>query len=206
MPQNPLAATVAINSAKQQATLRMGAGGASLLSSMLHGSMYEQSFAKNLFMGANPSAVTTSAALATTYVGLCLSNPANSGQNLVLRTVSGGLIAAPAALTGFNLITGFLAAGITVHTTALTPISTLIGSGDVSAAHLDSACTLVGTPAWTLPLAETPAATSVVFFSQDLQGAVILQPGAYAAIGTTIAGPATGFMGGFQWEEAPIAG
>src|SRR3974390_2254065 len=40
------------------------------------------------FSCANPSAVTSSAALATTYVGLCLSNPAGSGVNFVPKRVT----------------------------------------------------------------------------------------------------------------------
>jgi hypothetical protein len=155
----------------------------------------------NTFLGANPSGVTTSAALATTYVGLVVSNPAASGINVVLRRVSGVTIVAPAALLGFNLITGWSAAGIVTHTTALVPFSRIIGTGPTPKANLDSAATLVGTPVFTMPLAETSASAALVNFSVDLEGAVILPPGAYAAIGTTIAGPAAGFMGAFQWEE-----
>ena len=86
---------------------------------------------RQLFMGANPSGVTTSAALATTYVGLCLSNPAGNASggkpiNLLVRRVSGVVIVAPAAVLAFNLITGYAAGGVTVHTTALTPFSAQI--------------------------------------------------------------------------------
>lgn len=175
-----------------------------LLVSSFHGSLYHQAYVNALFAGANPSGVTTSAALATTYVGLCLSNPAGNAVNLVLRRVAGAFIVAPSTITGFNLITGYLAAGITTHTTALTPFSTLIGTGTAPTAKLDSACTLVGTPVYTQVLAETPTATTSLAFSVDLEGAIILPPGAYAAIGTTIAGPASGFQGSFQWEEVAI--
>lgn len=175
-----------------------------LLISQFHGEMYHQAYTNALFVGANPSGVTTSAALATTYVGLCLSNPAANTVNLVIRRVAGAFIVAPSTITGFNLITGYVAGGVTVHTTALTPISTLIGTGTAPTAKLDSACTLVGTPIYTMPLGETPTATTSLSFSVDLEGSIILPPGAYAAIGTTIAGPSSGFMGAFQWEEVAV--
>ena len=156
----------------------------------------------NTFLAANPSGVTTSAGLATTYVGICLSNPAGSGVNLILRRVAGQFIVAPAAVTGFNLITGYLAAGVTTHTTPLTPFSRIIGTGPTPKGLVDSACTLVGTPVYTMALGETLLATDLPAFNTDLEGVITLPPGAYAAIGTTIAGPASGFQGSFQWEEA----
>lgn len=157
-----------------------------------------------LFMGANPSGVTTSAGLATTCVGLILSNPAANTFNLVLRRVAGGFIVAPSTVTGLNLITGYAAGGITAHTTALAPFSGTIGTGPAPTAKLDSAATLVGTPVWTMPLSETLVATDLPNFSVDLNGSIVIPPGAYAAIGTTIAGPSSGFMGSFQWEEVPV--
>lgn len=179
-----------------------------LLISTFHGAKYAQAYGGNLFRGANPSGVTTSVGLATTYVGLCLSNPAASVKNLIIRRVAGGFIVAPSTVTAINLITGFAVSGITAHTTALSVYPGLVGSGTTGSGLLDSACTLVGAggnaPAFVRPLAETPIATTLPFFSEDLEGAIVLAPGAFCAIGTTIAGPASGFMGSFEWEEAPI--
>jgi hypothetical protein len=170
----------------------------------VHGNKYYTSYTLRGFYGANPSGVTTSAGLATTYVGLCLSNPAGSGVNLVLRRVAGAFIVAPATVTGMNLITGFSAAGVVTHTTPLTPACNLIGNTAVPLGKVDSACTLVGTPAYTQVLAETSTATTLLAFSVDIDGGVVLSPGAYAAIGTTIAGPASGFQGSFEWAEWPV--
>lgn len=176
-----------------------------MLTSLLHGSKYTQSYLGNIFVAANPSGVTTSAGLATTYVGLCLSNPAASPVNLAIRRVSGAFIVAPATVTGFNLITGWSAAGVVTHTTPLTPFAAKIGLGGatpvVPNGLVDSAATIVGTPVYTTPLSETSTATTLPFFTVDLEGAIILTPGSYAAIGTTIAGPASGFQGAFEWEE-----
>lgn len=202
MPQNPLN-LIAQTPGKTPASLQVGKQG-DLLSSWVHGEKYNLSYNGSLFVGANPSGVTTSAGLATTCVGLILSNPAGNLVNLVLRRVAGAFIVAPSTVTGINLITGYAAGGVTVHTTALTPFSGLIGTGPAATAKLDSAATLVGTPVYTSVLSETSTATTLPFFAADLQGAIILPPGAYAALGTTIAGPASGFMGSFEWEEVLI--
>ena len=202
MPQNSPALNLQLPS-KAFAPFAAGVQGDALFS-QFHGSMYHQAYTGALFAGANPSGVTTSAGLATTYVGLCLSNPAASGKNLILRRVAGAFIVAPATVTGFNLITGYVAAGVVTHTTPLTPFSTLIGGAATAVGKLDSACTLVGTPVYSLVLGETPTATTLLAFSVDLEGSIVLAPGAYAAIGTTIAGPASGFQGSMIWEESPI--
>jgi hypothetical protein len=194
MPQNPLGVAYGKNPAGALKPLSLDAEG-NLLTSVA---------GTQVFMGASPSGVTTSAGLATTCVGLILSNPAASGVNLVLRRVAGSFVVAPATVTGLGLITGYAAGGITVHTTALTPFSGIIGSGVAPAAKLDSAATLVGTPVWSMVFSETLVATDLPTFNYDLAGTIVLPPGAYAAIGTTIAGPSSGFMGSFQWEEVAV--
>ena len=173
----------------------------SALTLQTHGSKYSAGATGSLFVGANPSGVTTSAGLATTYVGLVLSNPAGCAKKLSIRRVAAAFIVAPSIVTGFNLITGFAAGGITAHTTPITPRTSLLGGSAVSLGKLDSAATLVGTPLYTMVLGQTQTAVTLASFSIDLEGGIILIPGAYAAIGTTIAGPASGFMGSFEWEE-----
>jgi hypothetical protein len=203
MPQNPPALYIkgGPSNALVPAT---GDKQSALLVSQFHGEKYHLAYSGLLCVGANSAGVTTSAGLATTYVGICLSNPAANAVNLVLRRVAGAFIVAPATVTGMNLITGYSAAGIVTHTTALTPFSSLIGTGAAPTAKLDSACTLVGTPVFTMVLSETSTATTLPAFSLDLEGSIVLPPGGYAAIGTTIAGPASGFMGSMEWEEIPV--
>jgi hypothetical protein len=165
------------------------------------------------FRGANLASApaTLSAGLATTYVGLCLSNPAASTVNLVLKQVAGTIVVAPAGELALGLITGWSAAGVVTHTTALTPISGYVGAaasagsvvGPATQAKLDQACTIVGTPAWDRWFAAGPASTNNVSFSADMEDDVIIPPGGYAAIGANVAGPAAGFLGSMQWEELP---
>lgn len=207
MGQGPLASYSAKNLSNFAAPMLVGKQ-SDLLNSQLHGEKYTQAYFGNLFRGANPTAVTTSAGLNATYVGLCLSNPAANTKNLVLRRVTGITIVAP-TLLGFGLIVGFLAAGITAHTTALTTLGsgflgTGAGAGAAPSGKLDSACTLVGTPVWAEWLATNGVTGNNINFSLDLHGAIVIPPGGYAALGTSIAGPASGFLGSMEWEEVAV--
>lgn len=204
MPQNAQAATIGKNPSNAQATGQFDAQSAYWVTQR-HSQGYAASYAGAMGIVANPSGVTTSAALATTYVGLCLSNPAGSGKNLSLVSASGALIVAPAALTLFSLIGGWSSAGVVTHTTALTPLNAKLGvAAPVLVGLADSAATLVGTPAYLAQLAVTPSATGVVAFNTDFDGNITIPPGGYVAIGTSIAGPASGFVGAFVWEEVAI--
>jgi hypothetical protein len=151
---------------------------------------------------ANQTGVTTSAALATTYVGICLSNPAGSKVNLSLLRAKAQFNVAPAALTSVGLISGWVAGGITVHTTPLTVTNPFLNSAVALSGLVDSACTLVGTPEWLDWLGEPTLATSGGGFMQDYSASpIVIPPGGYVAIGTLIAGPAAGFLGSLLWEE-----
>jgi hypothetical protein len=168
------------------------------------GSKFFYSAQKALFTVSNPTPVQLSAGLATTFVGLCLSNPAASTKNLAIQRVSGMTMVAPAAFLALGLITGFVAGGITVHTTPLTPLSGFVGDSGVPVGKADSAATLVGTPAWALWFVTEAATAGNPMFNVDLAGSIIIPPGGYAAIGANVAGPAAGFLGSMEWVEAPI--
>lgn len=205
MPQGPIPSQgYVLNNAKVAAPLHAGQQGDQYTSSR-HGVYYNPAYLGMGGLAANPSGVTTSAGLATTYVGICLSNPAGSTVNLEILRVSGSFIVAPATVTGIGLITGYAAGGITAHTTPLTVQTSLVGpTASTLQGLVDSACTLVGTPVWSAWLAETPLATTLPVWNVDLEGSIIIAPGGYIAIGTTIAGPSSGFVGGFCWAEAPL--
>lgn len=208
MPQGPLPINIATGPAagKPRVPISADAGG-NMQIVQAHGTRYNASFNKRLFFAANQAGVTTTAGLATTYTGLCLSNPAASLVNLSPRRISGVFVVAPAALTALGLIVGWAAGGITAHTTPLTSLqSTFLGSGVVPSALVDAACTLVGTPTYEDFMAITPSATGVVGFSMDLDGEVTIPPGGYLAIGTSIAGPASGLLAKIAWEEIPVSG
>lgn len=206
MGQNPIASIMQFLNPKGTLSSGRGDPQGSMYMSQRHGERYATAYNGNIGWAANQAAVTTSAGLATTYLGICLSNPAGSGKNLAVGKVAATINVAPAALTFIGLITGFAAGGVTVHTTPLTVQNGLVGQSAAALVGLaDAACTLVGTPTWADFLVETPSATGVPLTAKwDYEGGLILPPGAYAAIGTSIAGPTSGFWGMIQWEENPV--
>jgi hypothetical protein len=162
------------------------------------------------FRGSNQSTASLTVGLATTYTGLCLSNPAASGVNLCVKRVN-IMLAAASNAGALGLITGWLAAGITVHTTPLNAdivngyvgAATASGSivGPAPQANLDAACTLVGTPIWDRWLAQV-AASALVTSVNDLEEDLIVPPGGYVAVGSTAA-QTSELLATFMWEEKP---
>jgi hypothetical protein len=156
------------------------------------------------FYAANQTATATSVALATTYTGLCVSNPAASKKNLVITKVGLALTVAPAGIASIGLITGSTAAGIVTHTTPLTPASTNIGSGISPSALADNACTLVGTPVWTVQLVGGFTAAALPAYGAthiELGTSLVIPPGAYVAVGTLTS--VTGLFS-LEWQEVPF--
>lgn len=198
MSQSPLAFS-ATNPAGATQSGRLGYQN-ELSTAQRHGADYAATMAGTVMFGANQTGATLSAALATTYTGLCLSNPAGSGKNLAVLNISGALLVAPTTITTLQLIAGYAAGGVTVHTTALTPLNALL-NGSAPVAKLDAAATIVGTPAFVRTLGQAPTATTAFSFSHNINGGIIIPPGGYVAIGANIAGPASGFVGSFAWEE-----
>jgi hypothetical protein len=172
----------------------------------LHAVAYLQSFAGRLYKGTSQVPAVLSAGLATTYTGLCLSNPAASKVNLIIQKVSAVILVAPAAVLALGLIVPTTFAGITAHTTPLTPISAKTGQAAPVAANglLDAACTLVGAPQWYDWLWVNSASAALLASYTNQVGGLIIGPGSYVAIGANVAGPAAGFVGSFEWEECPL--
>lgn len=203
MPQGPFNTLVAkIVGLNSYSWLQLGKQ-LDLLNSQLRGGKYTAAYQGAMFDAANSAGVTMSSGLATTYLGICLSNPAGSTKNLSVRKVTGLTAVAPAAVQPLGLIAGFAAGGITAHTTALTVQNGVIGSAVTAAqAKVDSACTLVGTPVWFRHLAVNAASAALVGFNEEINGGIIIPPGGYLAVGSFgAAGPTNGFLGSFEWDE-----
>lgn len=181
---------------------RQGRSG-ELVVSQLNGPYYERAVRGGIFTVANQAVVTTTVALATTYTGLCLTNDAGSGVNLVLLRAGFGLSVAPAALPTVGLMGGL---GTVTHTT---PIAAgAIRTTKIGAAGTHSASTKVDGAA-TIPTptllelfsgANTNNAlpTSPHPVGVDLGGRFVVPPGAYVAIYTLAVSLGFGF---FQWSE-----
>lgn len=221
MPQNPIGAFVARKFTNAFGPAQLDQQGA-LWDSQRHGKYYAAAYgapasapggqvAGSLFRGSNQTGATLSNALATTYTGLCLNNPAASGVNLAVKRVAGVLNVAPTAFIALGLITGWSAAGVVTHTTSLDAdvVSAYVGAaassgsvvGPASKAHLDAACTIVGTPLWDRWITASVMTADPCNFYVDIDDDLIIPPGGYVAIGASEAGPTSGLLGTFMWEE-----
>lgn len=191
---------------------RAGGRGETIVSE-LHGRYYEATFNKTMFSAANPTGVTGTAFVSgttTVFLGLCLSNPIGSGVNLVINKVSYTCTVAPASESLVVLATGFNSGTNVTHTAPLTVKSNLIGSGAAGLGLVDSSFTVPTAPTTTYILGNigTGAATvSIVtpsFF--DIEGSVVLAPGAYALVSALVASGTSGAFASIAWEEVTNLG
>ena len=186
--------------------IRVGANGELSVGS-LHGDYYESTVRNKVFAGSTITAVTTSAAFATTCTGCILSNPIGSTVNLAVRKFRyGGTVAQSAALI-LGLQTGYSASVNVVHTTPLVALSNFVGQ-PAGTGLLDSAATLPVTPTRVILLDTllTGAITTQTLGgnSFDFQDGIIVPPGGFIATYTSAASTATSLVFGFTWEEVSI--
>jgi hypothetical protein len=156
------------------------------------------------FLASNQAAQAVSVALATTYTGICLSNPIGNTKNLVLLSAGFGLTVAPAAIASIHLIGGYSATTNVTHTAAITPDSGYLGSVSFApTAKVDSQAT-IPTPKYLFTLqggftaATLPASP---LGNWDCSGQLVIPPGGFVCIGALTA--VTGF-GSFSWMEEAI--
>ena len=163
-----------------------------------------------VFVAANQAAVALTAAMATTYTGLVLFNPATSLKNLVLLQFGYALtVALPTAATVIGLMTGTVVTAATMDAaTAITPRNRLVGSANTSSAIVDNGCTLNGTPV--LEQVFSQVGTLATTGSQvnppnviDIDGSLILKPGSYVAAYSFAANTACALFS-FMWEEIDV--
>lgn len=184
-----------------QVPIRLGAS-AEVVVQELHGRYYEQTVRGNVFGASNQAAQAVSVALATTYTGLCLSNPNGSGKNLVLLSAGYALSVAPVAIASIHLIGGSSATDV-AHTAAVVPRCYLLGNTSTPSAKVDSQAT-VPTPVYLMSLmggftaGALPSSPNVLV---DIAGQIVIAPGGFVALGALTA--VTGF-GSFVWEECAI--
>lgn len=158
---------------------------------------------KRIFYAANQAAQAVSVALATTYTGLCLSNPIPSAVVLVPIQVGIALSVAPAAIAPIGLIGGRSPSTEVAHTTPLVVGCGYLGSAGATVGKADSAAT-IPTPTWLDMLmggftaAALPATGPTLI---DLAGAWGIPPGSFMAIGALTA--VTGLFS-IKWIEMPL--
>lgn len=158
--------------------------------------------AGRVFSAANQAAVSTTAALATTWTGLGIGNPAASGKNYVMLEFGAGQAAA--AVAG---VLGLMVADLTGLAQAITPVSQDLGTGLTSDALVDDgatigtpvlyrACGSIGSDATT----DYPLTPGVVY---PLNGSIIIPPGASLLTYTTGA-CTSAFIFSFLWAEVDV--
>lgn len=167
---------------------------------------------KHIFNASTQAAQATTVALATTYTGLCLSNPNNSQRNLYLLRVGVALSVAPVAIASIGIM-GTVSTTDVTHTTPGTVVSTFLGSTSATPAALnqgipsvglvDTSATLPVAPVWLEMLmggftAGALPASPVANF--DFGGSWVIPPGGYIAIGSLTA--VTGFFS-MTWAALP---
>jgi hypothetical protein len=203
----PITSTTSI-AAGTQATARMGQLG-ELVMSELHGRYYEQGYRRNLFSAANPTGVTSTAVTSgttTNITGIILANPVGTTVNLVLLKAGYTISVAPAAIMPMFLAVGYNSSTNLSGNTSLTVRNNFVGVGAAGQGVVYSAST-------TIPTAPNFVTTLGSVFTTissngptviDMEGAIVLPPGGYALITSTVASGASGFFGSFMWEEVPV--
>lgn len=185
-----------------QLPVRQGNSGEVIVQN-LHGRYYEQVMRGNVYGASNQAAQAISVALNTTYTGLCLSNPLNSGKNLVLLSVGYALTVAPVAIASIHLIGSSSPSTNVTHTAAVSPVNMLLGNSGTASAKVDSQAT-IPTPIYLMSLmggftaGALPSSPNALF---DIAGQIVIAPGGFVAIGALTA--VTG-IGSFTWEEVAI--
>lgn len=155
-----------------------------------------------LFYAANQTPVNTSTTLNTTFTGLGIANPSDSGKLLVVHEFGFALVKAGAAGDVLALATttssGFAA--------AITPQCCRYGYGS-SVAIVDDGATIIAPVIIKIVAALGNAATTTwpnLPAVVNLEGSIIIAPGRALVTDTTVATGATSIQFSFMWEEINI--
>lgn len=184
-------------------TQRYGQQGEGMVSE-LHARYYEQTVRNKMFsVNTQGTAITTTAALATTWTGLGIANAAASAVNLVLTKFTATQFAVGAAAT-----IGLMG-GVGVLAASLTPQSRLLGSGTSAATTTTaSAGATISTPLLITTFGSLGSVATTGYGLEpgiyvDLEGSIIVPPGSFIVTYTSIA-TTSALNFGFTWEEVPI--
>lgn len=178
--------------------LRMDQFGKLIVNSSLEAAALEG----RLFGVANQAAVATTAALAGTWTGLCVSNPTGSGKNLVLHEFGFAQTVALSADGAVGLLTCTIAAPASA-----VPIYNQKLGGPPSVMNGDDGATIVGGvlqrvfgAGGTLAVTGYGQGPSFVY---QAKGSIIVPPGYTIASYTTKATNAS-YIFHFVWEEVDV--
>ena len=199
--------TISTLSAGTTPPVRQGQLG-DVIVSELHGRYYETAYRRNMYTATLTAGTTTSAALSTTFTGLLLLNPNNSQVNIVVNKVGFSFLVAFTAAAAIGLQTGnqstALLSGLTTTNTSVRP--NFVGAGTGTALTYSAATTTGPVLQQLFGAGLTGAITTTpqVFSYFDLEGSLILPPGAWVGSYTSTASGASGMLMTIQYEEIPL--
>lgn len=181
-----------------------------IIVSELHGRYYETTYNRNMYTATLTAGTTTSAALSTTFTGLLLLNPNNSQVNFVINKVGMSFLVAFTAAAAIGIQVGnqstALLSGLT--TTNTQTRNNFLGAPNSTVGLTYSAATTTAPSLLQLYGAGLTGAITTVpqipGFFVDLEGSVIVPPGAWIATYTSTASGASGTLASFSYEEVPI--
>lgn len=168
----------------------------------LHARYYQQTVRGLTFsVNTQGTAITTTAALATTFTGLAVGNPVSSVVNLVFTKFSATQFAVGAAST-----IGIMG-GVGSITASLAPQSRKLGSGLVSAATATAGQT-ISTPLLITTFGSVGSVATGSYGLEpgifvDLEGSLVVPPGSFIATYTSIV-TTSALNFGFTWVEVPL--
>lgn len=183
-------------------TQRVGQQGDFIVSE-LHGRDYEQAVRGNMFsVNTQGTAITTTAALATTWTGLGIANASGAAVNLVVRKFKATQFAVGAAATiGIMGGAGVLAA-------SLTPQNRKLGGPACATTTTASAGATISTPLLIDTFGSLGSLATTGYGLEnglyiDMGGDLIIPPGFFVCTYTSIV-TTSALNFGFTWEEVPI--
>lgn len=167
----------------------------------------EQARLGNLYRACNQSAATVTLINTTTATGFILSNTYGSGKKLVLRDINFTYTTVPTATAIVFLAQSSVPSPVAVvHTTPIT-VYNADGSGAAAgqAGRADAAATTPAVPVYSRQIGyspTTPATTGGLTFTDNVYGAVIVQPGTYVQISYITTAPVG--IASMTWAEVPV--
>lgn len=164
--------------------------------------MRDAAEAGRLYSVANQAAVATTAALATTWTGLGISNPSGSGKNAVLWEFGAALSVAGSD----DGVLGLMTSDTTGYADNLTAKLAMNASGPASALYCDDGATIATPILERVFDAYGAGATNLGYVGHSvypINGSIILPPGRSVMTYTTTATTAA-FVFHFVWEEVDV--
>lgn len=170
------------------------------------GGRYEESSYRQVsFIACNGGIqlITNTTTTPTTYTGLIVGNPPNSGKNLSLLEITFAAGFPPSAAVAYVLAyTPYVSVA---QGSAAGPLPTLISSGSTSVAKVGASATLTSGPQPCRSILSIVAASAITpgYVKDDVGGAIIVPPGQAICI-VAVGGSSAATTGGFTsytWEE-----